>query len=88
MENKQSPYILQDRIVIERYYNPKYGDSRMCYCGHTYKDHFGSTDNMKAIGCFYCDCYTFMEARKEETPPKNLIKFKTKAEQNATDNMS
>ena len=43
-------------------YNPKYGDDRMCICGHPYYRHFDTYEDMYPVGCKYCDCYTFVEA--------------------------
>jgi len=55
-------YLITGRIVIERKYNPKYGDNRLCKCGHTYYRHFDSYEGMDACGCKYCDCREFSEA--------------------------
>lgn len=57
----EQPYLLDIHILHK--YNPKYGDSRVCKCGHQYHRHFDSYEHMDAIGCKYCDCYEF-----EETP--------------------
>jgi hypothetical protein len=43
-------------------YNPKYGDERVCKCGHTYCRHFDSHEDMEPIGCKYCECMEFVEA--------------------------
>lgn len=43
-------------------YNPKYGDERLCTCGHPYYRHFDTYDEMKPVGCKYCQCYWFEEA--------------------------
>lgn len=58
---KQEPYIMKQRIVTDYLYNPKYGDSKICDCGHTYDRHFDSYYDMNACGCKYCSCYTFKE---------------------------
>ena len=62
MENEE-PYIKETRIKIitEHKYNPKYGDSRECECGHTYYRHFDSYEDMYPIGCKYCGCQDFKE---------------------------
>jgi len=59
--NTEQPYIITERIAIDFSYNPKYGDERICYCGHPYHRHFDSYEHMDPVGCKYCDCYTFVE---------------------------
>jgi len=52
---------LTDRSVR---YDPKHGDNAKCAesgCDHTYERHFDTYDNMRAIGCKYCPCRTFVE---------------------------
>lgn len=44
-------------------YDPKFGDFRMCKCGHEYHYHF-NPGTRKAWGCFFsynCDCGGFEE---------------------------
>jgi hypothetical protein len=62
MENEQ-PYIREEiiRIEVVYHYNPKYGDDRICECGHPYYRHFDTYENMFPIGCKYCGCGTFKE---------------------------
>lgn len=50
------------------FYNPEYGDDKLCRCGHTYYRHFDSYENMNHVGCKYCDCYLFdsVEDNKNE----------------------
>lgn len=55
-------YLIMDRVVIERKYNPKYGDNRLCKCGHQYHRHFDSYEGMEDCGCKYCSCDEFSEA--------------------------
>jgi len=55
----EQPYIETRRVVIDRKYNPNYGDDKICECGHTYYRHFDSYEDMYACGCKYCSCYTF-----------------------------
>ena len=46
-------------------YNPKFGDKRMCKCGHFYAHHFNPKTN-KTWGCFFsynCDCEEFREVK-------------------------
>lgn len=56
---KNKPYIIKKRIVIDKLYNPEYGDDKVCECGHEYYRHFDSYDDNKAVGCKYCPCYEF-----------------------------
>lgn len=35
-------------------YDPKFGDDRLCLCGHSYYRHFDSYDNHRPVGCKYC----------------------------------
>ena len=59
MDKVEKPYlkkVIRKTVLI---YNPKYGDERVCCCGHTYYRHFDSYDNMDAVGCKYCPCSTF-----------------------------
>lgn len=55
----EKPYIETKRIVIDRKYNPKYGDDKICKCGHPYYRHFDSYEDMYPCGCKYCDCNDF-----------------------------
>jgi hypothetical protein len=61
IEENQEPYIESANIIVEQNYNPVYGDDRICICGHPYHRHFDSFENMKNVGCKYCDCYDFVE---------------------------
>ena len=56
------PYLEQVKKVILRRFNPIYGDSRTCQCGHPYHRHFDPCDDMAPIGCKYCGCSEFVEA--------------------------
>lgn len=58
---KKEPYLIKERIVVERHYNPEYGDDLLCRCGHAYYRHFDTYEDMYACGCKYCGCYTFTE---------------------------
>jgi hypothetical protein len=63
-----APYLIEMQPV--RKYNPKFGDLRLCVCGHPYDRHFDSYDNMEPVGCKYCDCNDFSEAPPTlATPP-------------------
>ena len=66
--NNEQPYILKEkRVVVSqgREYNPSYGDERKCRCGHTYYRHFDTYENMRDVGCKYCDCGNFQEAQPD-----------------------
>jgi hypothetical protein len=71
--DENSPYFEYEYVEIhrEKQYNPNYGDNRKCICGHSYYRHFDSWDHMRAVGCKYCGCYEFVEA-KEELEEKEL----------------
>jgi hypothetical protein len=56
-----SPYLISIKVERIGVYNPEYGDSRECECGHDYYRHFDSYENMEAIGCKYCRCDNFKE---------------------------
>lgn len=56
-----APYHYTADYIIEPHYNPKFGDSKLCKCGHSYYRHFDSYENMEAIGCKYCSCDSFEE---------------------------
>lgn len=60
----ESPYIIKKRVVVDMLYDPKYGDDRVCICGHSYYRHFDSYEDMLAVGCKYCECYEFVEAKE------------------------
>lgn len=55
----EKPYLTKRKIVVERFYNPKFGDDKLCVCGHGYYRHFDSYENMYPCGCKYCDCLTW-----------------------------
>jgi hypothetical protein len=56
-----SPYLLIERTVVERKYNPAYGDERVCECGHPYHRHFDGYEDNAPVGCKYCNCWDFKE---------------------------
>lgn len=62
MFEEEQPYITTRRAYDFREYNPKFGDDRMCECGHVYYRHFDSWEDMDPCGCKYCCCDTFKEA--------------------------
>lgn len=57
------PYFHRAIVDINIKYNPEYGDSRECECGHSYYRHFDPYEAMYPIGCKYCDCYKFVEKK-------------------------
>lgn len=61
LDFEQPPYIEKTVTETTREYNPNYGDSRRCVCGHPYERHFDSYENNRAVGCKYCTCYDFVE---------------------------
>lgn len=61
MKKKQQPYLFKTIKVKRRYYNPDYGDDRICQCGHPYNCHFDSDADMLDLGCNSCECFVFME---------------------------
>lgn len=38
-------------------YDPEFGDERLCDCGHAYYRHFDTYEDMRPVGCKYCQCY-------------------------------
>ena len=62
VNNDDKPYLVVD-IIVNYGYNPDYGDDRVCECGHDYYRHFDSYDDMDNVGCKYCRCREFKEAK-------------------------
>lgn len=60
-QKDEPPYKVSMRVVVEKNYNPNYGDDRLCECGHPYYRHFDTYDNMANVGCKYCGCFNFVE---------------------------
>lgn len=56
-------YIEETVSYVVMKYNPKYGDDRVCECGHKYYRHFDSYEKMANVGCKYCECSNFVEAK-------------------------
>jgi len=61
--SEEKPYIETPVTTIKVEYNPKYGDERLCICGHFYYRHFDSYDDMSPVGCKYCFCSVFKESK-------------------------
>jgi len=59
----EQPYLYSANIETERQYNPKYGNDRICKCGHPYHRHFDNYEEMEAVGCKYCQCWEFEKAK-------------------------
>ena len=57
----EQPYIEKKIVAIIKGYNPKYGDNRICICGHPYYRHFDPYEDMLNVGCKYCECFEFTE---------------------------
>lgn len=57
----QPPYIETTRIVIDRKYNPDYGDDRVCECGLSIIDILTHMRICMHVAAKYCQCYTFVE---------------------------
>ena len=66
MDNKQEPYIIKQETIELTYYNPKFGDARICNCGHSYCRHFDTYNDMIPVGCKHCKCWLF-EEKSEQT---------------------
>lgn len=58
----EKPYIERVITKVVHEYNPKYGDERLCGCGHPYYRHFDTYEEMYACGCKYCICRMFEQA--------------------------
>lgn len=59
--DSEKPYLEIVHEIIEKFYNPLYGDERICECGHTYYRHFDTYEKMENVGCKYCQCNEFKE---------------------------
>ena len=57
------PYIEAVECYLVKKYNPLYGDDRVCECGHPYYRHFDPYEDNAAVGCKYCGCQDFKEAK-------------------------
>ena len=54
---------ITDAYFIPYPYDPEIGDDKLCKCGHPYHRHFDSYENMKPVGCKYCQCIEFIESQ-------------------------
>lgn len=57
----EPPYLETIYIKKKVKYNPKYGDDKVCKCGHPYYRHFDTYEQMETVGCKYCECFYFEE---------------------------
>ena len=60
---EDDPYVVKEIKIRARFYNPRYGDGRLCNCGHTYARHFDfyEDEEFQNCGCKYCSCSEFVE---------------------------
>ena len=49
-DTQELPYLITTRTVVDRKYNPNYGDDRVCVCGHPYYRHFDTYEEMDPCG--------------------------------------
>jgi hypothetical protein len=45
-------------------YDPSFGDTARCICGHYYYRHFDGYDDNAPVGCKYCPCDFFIPQDK------------------------
>lgn len=55
-KHAERPYLEVVTIETDRKYNPKYGDNRICKCGHPYHRHFDSYEQMEAVDGYCTRC--------------------------------
>jgi len=65
-ELNNQPYLVSRTVVYKSEYNPKFGDDRLCECGHPYYRHFDWMEEDLAVGCKYCGC-SFTEKKDVTT---------------------
>lgn len=53
----EPPYLY--KIIRERRMNPNFPQNAECACGHPYYRHFDWMEEDAAVGCKYCECFTF-----------------------------
>ena len=49
-------------------YDPEYGDDVECECGHPYRRHFDTYEDMAPVGCKYCHGYEEGVDHRRATP--------------------
>ena len=50
-------------------YDPNYGDEVPCECGHPYRRHFDTYEEMSPVGCKYCHGYAEGITHRRPSPP-------------------
>lgn len=73
--SEENPYIEEEVNYTVKKFNPKFGNERMCECGHTYERHFDWMEDNKFVGCKYCGCDDFVERKEEPVYVKRQIKL-------------
>lgn len=63
--NKEKPYLIEKEIVIIKRHNPNYNQDKLCECGHKYYRHFDTYEDMRNVGCKYCNCSEFKVSKIE-----------------------
>lgn len=58
--NGTAPVLPSMEDEIAEQYDEKFGDNKLCLCGHPYYRHFDTYEQMSAVGCKYCSHYTPM----------------------------
>ena len=58
------PYVEEEITHTVRLYNPRFGNNRVCVCGHIYYKHFDFFEAPinQDVGCKYCACNNFVES--------------------------
>lgn len=66
---KQQPYIVEMHTTYTYHYNPRFGDERMCHCGHSYIQHFDAFEQYDELGCKQdCKCGHFRDIEEKSQP--------------------
>lgn len=60
------PISPEDQLAEQ--YDEKFGDNKLCECGHPYYRHFDTYENMSAVGCKYCSHWTEKHVEKQFCP--------------------
>lgn len=50
-------YNIEKRVA--RLWDENHDQDAICKCNHPYHRHFDGYDDMRAVGCKYCECGTF-----------------------------
>lgn len=61
--DSNGPYVTYSiqRTIVAYTWNPGYNESSLCECGHHYRRHFDSHEEMPPVGCKYCECRVFRQ---------------------------